>query len=68
MKLGVDKLYELSQILNVSSDYLMFGDVYSKGYEDIIDKMGDLDLLELEVINDFFAAVIDKLGEGTVVV
>ena len=67
LKLGADKLYELSKILNVSSDYLLFGDVYSKGYEDIIDKMEDLDLIELEIINDFFGAVIDKLGEGAVV-
>ena len=67
LKLGADKLYELSKILNVSSDYLLFGDVYSKGYEDIIDKMEDLDLIELEIINDFFGAVIDQLGEGAVV-
>ena len=67
LKLGADKLYELSQILNISSDYLLFGDVYSKGYEDIIDKMGDLDLIELEVINNFLGDIITKLGEGAVV-
>ena len=67
LKLGADKLYELSQILNVSSDYLLFGDVYSKGYEDIIDKMGDLDIIELEVINNFLGDIITKLGEGAVV-
>ncbi len=63
LKLNIERFFELSQILGVSTDYLLFGDDFAKGYEDIIEKMEDLDIMELEIINDFFGAVIEKFRE-----
>ena len=67
MCLSIDRLYELSQILDVSTDYLLFGDQRQRYYDDIIGKMEDLDLIELDVINNFLGDIISKLGEGAVV-
>ena len=66
VNLKMDKLYELAQVLHVTPDYIFYGDSYDKVYKDIIEKMDDRDLDQLEIINDFFSTIIRTMGSGVV--
>ena len=65
--LSIDRLYELAQILDVSTDYLLFGNNRMKEYNYISTESRNLSPVELEVIKDALGIIIEKLGEGAVV-
>ena len=64
--LSIDKLYGLAQVFRVSTDYLLFGDDYDQVYKEVIDRMDDLCLDQLEVVVSLLDTITAVKGSGVI--
>ncbi len=64
--LSIDKLYGLAQVFRVSTDYLLFGDDYDRVYKEVIDRMDDLCLDQLEVVVGLLDTVTNVVRSGVI--
>lgn len=64
--LSIDKLYGLAQVFRVSTDYLLFGDDYDQVYKEVIDRMDDLCLDQLEAVVSLLDTITVVKGSGVI--
>ena len=64
--LSIDKLYGLAQVFRVSTDYLLFGDEYDQVYKEVIDRMDDLCLDQLEAVVSLLDTITAVKGSGVI--